>query len=201
MSVAPTRDRRAERHQATRAEILAAASELIRELGVAGLSLRDLGRKVGMRPQSLYSYFDSKHAIYDALFAQGAQEFLERCQAVEPTGDPRTDLRRNARVFVDFCVEDAARYQLLLQRTIPDFEPSPEAFAPSVDALAVTRRLVEAAGGDDPAMLDLFTGLVTGLVDQQIANDPDGDRWSRLLDDALDMFFRHLDARKEGSNR
>jgi hypothetical protein len=55
------------------------------------------------------------------------------------------------------------------------------------------------AGGDEPADLDLFTAITTGLIDQQISNDPGGDRWYRLLDDALDMFFAHIDARKEAN--
>jgi AcrR family transcriptional regulator len=195
------RDRRAERHEATRAEILEAAWELMREHGVAGLSLRDLGQKVGMRAQSLYSYFGGKHAIYDALFQQGAAQFLERTEALEPADDPRVTVRRTARTFFDFCVEDPVRYQLLIQRTIPDFEPSPEAFGPSVESLRRLQEALAAAGADNERELDLLTGLVTGLVDQQISNDPGGDRWYRLLDEALDMYFAHIDARKKGRNR
>jgi AcrR family transcriptional regulator len=199
MSALPTRDRRAERREATRAEILEAAWELMREHGVAGLSLRDLGEKVGMRAQSLYSYFDSKDAIYDALFAHGVREYLERRREVPRTDDPRADFRVVCRLFIDFCLEDPARYQLLFQRTIPGFEPSPESYAPSVEGLEITRRMLADAGGDDPADLDLFTAVTTGLVDQQISNDPGGDRWYRLVDDALDMFFAHIDARKEAT--
>ena len=33
------------------------------------------------------------------------------------------------RLFVEFCTSDPVRYQLLFQRTIPDFEPSPESYA------------------------------------------------------------------------
>jgi AcrR family transcriptional regulator len=201
MSAVPMRDRRAERREATRAEILEAAQQLIREHGVAGLSLRDLGQQVGMRAQSLYSYFDGKHAIYDALFQQGAAELLERTVALEVADDPRAKVRRMSRLFFDFCVEDQARYQLLFQRTIPGFEPSPESFAPSVEDLEITRQALVEAGGTDPRDLDLLTGLVTGLIDQQISNDPGGDRWYRLLDDALDMFFAHIDARKKGRKR
>src|SRR5262249_47477650 len=139
MSVTPIRDRRAERRQATRTEILDAARGLMREHGVAGLALRDLGESVGMRAQSLYSYFDSKNAIYDSLFQQGAAELLRRTVALELGDDPRVNVRRMARVFFDFCLEDPARYQLLFQRTIPDFEPSPEAFAPSIKSLQLLR--------------------------------------------------------------
>jgi AcrR family transcriptional regulator len=197
MSATPTRDRRTERREATRGEILEAAWALMRDHGVAGLSLRDLGQKVGMRAQSLYSYFDSKEAIYDALFAEGCRECLERLQRVERTGDPRADFRAGSRAFVDFCLEDHARYQLLFQRTIPGFEPSPEAYEPAVELLEASRQVLVDAGGTDPRDLDLSTALSSGLVDQQISNDPGGDRWYRLLDDALDMFFAHIDARKE----
>jgi AcrR family transcriptional regulator len=198
MSAAPTRDRRAERREATRAEILEAAWALMRQHGVAGLALRDLGEKVGMRAQSLYSYFDSKEAIYDALFEEGCRECLERIQRVDRTGDARAYFRAGARAWADFCLEDHARYQLLFQRTIPGFEPSSDSFAPSVEGLELTREALAAAGAGDPRDLDLYTGLVTGLIDQQISNDPGGDRWYRLLDGALDMFFAYVDARDKG---
>lgn len=201
MSAIPTRDRRAERREATRAEILEAAWELMREHGVAGLSLRDLGQRVGMRAQSLYSYFDSKEAIYDALFAEGFREYLELRRGTPSTGDARADFRAGARQYVDFCLEDPARYQLLFQRTIPGFEPSPESYAPSVEVLEIAREGLLEAGGTDPRDLDLFTAMTSGLIDQQISNDPGGDRWYRLLDDALDMFFAHIDGRRKGTSR
>jgi len=196
MSVTPTRDRRSERHEATRAEILEAAWELAREQGLAGLSLRDLGRKVGMRAQSLYSYFDSKHAIYDALFRQGNEQMLERRSHLDRTADPEADLRRGGRQFVEFCVEDPARYQLLFQRTIPGFEPSAESYALAVTVLEGAQERFRALGVDDSAALDLWTALLTGLIDQQISNDPGGDRWVRLYDEAVDMFFDHVNKEK-----
>jgi hypothetical protein len=33
---------------------------------------------------------------------------------------------------------------------------------------------------------------VSGLSTQQIANDPGGDRWLRLIDDAVDMYAKHV---------
>jgi hypothetical protein len=35
----------------------------------------------------------------------------------------------------------------------------------------------------------MWTALTTGLVSQQIANDPGGDRWVGLIDEAVAMFL------------
>ena len=189
----PVRNRQAERHAATRAEILDAAWEQVRTSGLAALSLRELARSIGIQPPSLYSYFDSKHAIYDAMFAQGAQQFVAEQKASMPTpGDPLDALKAGVHFFVEFCAADFARYQLLFQRTIPGFEPSPESFKISEDNLAEVGALLARCGVSDPEMVDLLTALGTGLADQQLSNDPGGDRWIRLIDDAVEMFYDHM---------
>src|SRR6516225_2520657 len=188
MIVEATRDRRAERREATRAEILEAAWELARTQGLAGLSLRDVARKIGMRPPSLYWYFDSKQAIYDEMFAQANRQLLARVAEVDWPQDPRAILRLSARVFVEFSAEDVERYQLLFQRTVPDFEPSPEAYGLAVEVLDQMRARFAAAGLDDPAQIDIWTALVAGLAAQQTANDPGGERWVCLIDEVVDMY-------------
>jgi AcrR family transcriptional regulator len=187
----PISDRRSIRHEATRREIVDAAWELAREHGLAGISLRDLARQVGMQAPSLYSYFPSKAAIYDAMFAEGNREYLERLRALPRARDDRRLLLAGARAFVEFCVEDPVRYQLLFQRTIPDFEPSPDSYADALAVLDVAREQLSSIGITDTAALDLWTALITGLVDQQLSNDPGGDRWTRLLPQAVDMFLAH----------
>jgi AcrR family transcriptional regulator len=186
------RDRRAERHEATKAEILDAAWEIARAEGLAAVSLRDMAKRVGMRPPSLYTYFDSKLAIYDAMFAQGAQQFADEEPWDELTGDARHDIALMFRTFVGFCAADQARYQLLFLRTIPGFEPSPESFAISEESLGRVVEQLATYGVTDPRSIDLFTALGTGLASQQLSNDPGGDRWLRLVDDVTDMFLHHI---------
>ena len=191
----PRRDRRTERRQATIDEILATAWRLAGEHGLAGISLRELAGHVGMRPQSLYSYFESKHAIYDAMYAQGCRQFAEGQAGWELTGDLEADIRTIATSFVQFCTEDPVRYQLMFQRTIPGFEPSPESFAISEQSLGQVVAHLATLGIDDPRHIDLFTAIGTGITDQQISNDPGGDRWVRLLDDAIAMYVAHVTRR------
>jgi Bacterial regulatory proteins, tetR family. len=173
---------------------LGAAWELAREVGLTALVMRDLGAKVGMRAQSLYVYFPSKHAIYDAMFAASNRELLSRFTGLPFTVDPVEDLRAHARTFLQFCLEDPVRYQLLFQRTIPGFEPSPESYAPAIDALEHTRGNLRACGISDTRAMDAWIAIIVGLAAQQASNEPGGDRWLRLVDDVTDMYLAHYAA-------
>lgn len=108
---------------------------------------------------------------------------------------PRETLRARARLFVAFCTADPTRYQLLLERPVPGFAPSPESLAITLQVLAGTRAALDAAGVYGESALDMLRALITGLVSLQIANEPGGDRWTRLQDDALDMFLAHYESR------
>jgi AcrR family transcriptional regulator len=194
MLATPNRDRRSERREATRREILAAAWTVAREQGLSQLTLREVADRVGMRAPSLYSHFESKNAIYDAMFAQAWTEFLESLQDVD-TPRPRTaraGLRRFARRFFDYAVADLARHQLMNQRTIPGFVPSEEAYAPAVEVIRLLREWLERYGVRREQDIDLYTAIVGGLVDGQLANDPGGRRYARLLDRAVDMYSDNL---------
>ena len=197
------RDRRRERHMETRDEILDAATAMMREEGLGGLSLRGLARVVGMEPQSLYTYFPSKHAIYDALFARGNAELLALRDRVSEPADPVEAMRKGAKLYVEFCVEDPVRYQLLFQRTIPGFEPSAESFELAKQNLEWARRHVADIGGVIPRDLDLWTALLAGLLSQQFANDPGGVRWTRQLDRVIDMYLKEIgiDTRRKAGKR
>jgi AcrR family transcriptional regulator len=195
VTTAPTsiRDRRRER---TRADILDAAWRLAERDGIAGLSLRDLAVEVGMRAPSLYTYFAGKAAIYDAMFAAGYREFDEVVAALEvDPGDPVGTVARAIEHHLAFCRASVPRYQLLFTRAIPDWEPSPEAYAISVASYGRTVAQLEQLelGGDDA--IDLLTALTSGMAAQQLANDPGGDRWARRSRDAAEMFVRHVRSR------
>jgi AcrR family transcriptional regulator len=177
------------RREATKAEILDAAWDLVGEQGLAALSLRDLAARVGMRAPSLYQYFDSKHAIYDAMFGQGAREALEEVDIGALGGGAADQLRASAHKMFDFFTSNPARALLLFQRTIPGFEPSAESYAPAVALIQRLQTFLADHGITDPDAQDTWTALVSGLSNQQLANDPGGTRWARLIDRAVDMYL------------
>jgi AcrR family transcriptional regulator len=177
--------RREERTEA----IVAAAWEISRVHGIAGLTLHALARAVGVRQPSLYVYFDSKHALYDAMFADGNRQLLERLTALHLPDDPVAAVKAFMRAFVEFAVEDRERDALLFHRPIPGFEPSPESYARAEAVLARATFVLGAAGLDSPDDVDCFTAMIAGLIDAQIANEPDGDRWTRHLDRLIDLYL------------
>jgi AcrR family transcriptional regulator len=194
----PVIDRKARRHLATRAEILHAAWDQARAEGVGGISMREIAARIGMRQPSLYTYFPAKHAIYDAMFAQGWQAWVDRLNRLELPADVHAGLRLSLAAFVEFGLEDPARFQLMCERPIPGFTPSPAAYAPAIAALQSLGAILARYGIAASEALDVAVALTTGLVTVQIANDPGGDRWSRLVNDVVDMFLGHFQDAQHG---
>ena len=191
----PTASRVAIRREGVRREILAAAWAQAHEVGLVALTLRDVARAVGMQAPSLYSHFASKHAIYDAMYAEAWTTYEAHAAGLleDLPSEPRAAVQRIARTFFDFAVADHPRHQLMNQKVIPGFEPTPESYEPAVRVLTRARSLFEGLGLEDPDAFDIWIALVGGLVDQHFANDPGGSRFSRLLERAVDMWADAVD--------
>jgi AcrR family transcriptional regulator len=198
--VQPKRDRKAERREATRREILGAAWEAAHEHGLAGLTLRDIATRVGMQQPSLYSHFASKNAIYDAMFEQAWRKFLDQAQAARPAlpADPRQRLTAIALDYFDFAVADLPRHQLMDVSVIPGFRPSEQAYAPAVEVYQVMLAELHGLGITKPEDADIYTSILGGLVEQQLANDPGGDRWRRLVPRVISMFANDVGLPESG---
>ena len=157
--------------------------------------MRDLAAAVGMRAPSLYQYFDSKLAIYDAMFGQGMVEALAVVEGGIEGREGREALRESGRGAPALHRQGSG--------------PQPAAVPAHDPGLRTHARLLCAGGrhertGGVPdrgargrpmpaAAMDLWTALIGGLSSQQLANEPGGERWIRLFDRAVDMFFAAVD--------
>jgi AcrR family transcriptional regulator len=182
-------DPRQDRRDAKIASILAEAWTLAHRDGLGAISLRDLAAAVGLRQPSLYVYFDSKLALYDAMFADGYRQLLDYIDERDYPADPVDALVAFVRDLISFSSDDGVRHQLLFQRTIPGFEPTAEAYAPSLEFSRRAIAFCAAAGIRDPADIDLFSALMNGMAHQQVANDPGGRRWADHAGRAVGMLL------------
>jgi AcrR family transcriptional regulator len=195
-------NRRLARRRQTIEEALDAAVAIMEEAGVGGLSMSEIARRLGMRQPSLYKYFDSLHAVYDALFARGLERSGKAVQAAIEDG-PRGvgTLRAAARAVVRWATENPALAQLLYWRPVPGFAPTAATFAVSVAQMDQMRagfgEAVEAGLlHPDAATAEgqrLFTVVLSGIISQQMANQPgagyEAGMFTSLTDAAVDMFF------------
>jgi AcrR family transcriptional regulator len=205
MADAPAADRRQRRRQDSIDEVLGHALEIMAVEGVAGLSLGEIARRMGIRPPSLYVYFPSKHAIYDALFERGWRLLLEEMQAFEfgqpPEGDAVQLLTLAGERFTRWAVEQPAYAQLMFWRPVPGFQPSESAYAPAVQLYSLGTDWFDGLrehgllAGDADTMVRQWTVLVSGVISQQLANAPDepfdGGQFTAEIPELAAMFAAH----------
>src|SRR5438445_4937288 len=174
-------DRRARRRQETIEEILAIADDVMSEEGVNGLSLSEVARRLGVKPPSIYKYFDSLMGIYDALFERGQRTHLEIMRTAMARAEPGLDaLAAGLEASGRWALAHPATAQLLFWRPVPSFEPTPEAMAPSVEMVRLQRQALAHAvatkqlgpGADSDEALWLTSVLVSGVLGQAMANEP-----------------------------
>jgi AcrR family transcriptional regulator len=177
------------------------AKAILDERGAGAVTVSEIARRMGMRAPSIYKYFDSLNAIHDALFARG-QARLETFvyDAVRDCEPGLQTLLEGNRALVRWATHELGLASLLFWRPVPGFEPSRKTFAAAEDFWKVGRehlKLAVARGELSPAADSqrLMTVLVSGIVSQQMANQPgasyDEGLFTSLTDDVLHLFIRH----------
>jgi AcrR family transcriptional regulator len=132
--------------------IVAAAIAVIDSEGIAELSMRAVGRILGVDPKSLYHHIDGKEELLDAV----AEHLLEQMRAIEPTRSPERDLRSIAAEFRRVALAHPQAAPLVLTRQLA----SVAGLAPIEAVLDVLRR----AGVPDRESVHLLRTLVAGLI-------------------------------------
>ena len=197
----PPSSRRRHKHDVMVRTILDTARAIMREEGVAALSMQELARRLDMRAPSLYHYFPGKMAIYDALFRLGFTlygEQMERATQVAATW--QDELRLSFETYMAFAIQNPDLYQLCFERPVPGFVPSEQSMLVSVGLL---RRSYERAaywrheidsGLAPEQMVDLLIAMMHGLTALHLANEPGlpigQGRFGALIPAALSVLMR-----------
>ena len=185
VGITPRPDRRGRRRQETIEEILDIAVDVMTEEGVNGLSLAEVARRLGVQPPSLYKYFPSLMAVYDELFLRGQLEHLDVLRNAMTRSEPGLPaLSAGLDASGRWALEHRAVAELLFWRPVPSFEPSPEAFAPSIEMVALQRgALADAVAArqlgpeaNSEEAVYLVSTMIVGVLSQAFANEP-GLQW------------------------
>lgn len=179
--------RRRQRHEATLDEIVEHAVAIMASEGVAGLSLGEIARRLGMRTQSLYTYAESKNALFDELFRRGWEQSLEAIEVamaplrpLTPDADPAAHMLPGLEANIRWSLDHPGLAQLMFFRPVPAWEPSPASYQASIDVFTLLIREIEAlrAHGllrsDIPAdeMAQALANIATGVIARHLGNNP-----------------------------
>jgi AcrR family transcriptional regulator len=215
-------ERRQRNREEVRSAIVETARAVMREQGVAALSLREVARRVHMQAPSLYAYFPSKMALYDALFLLAVRlraEYRDRADA--GLDDFWDRLRTRFETYMRFAQENPELYQLAFERPVPGFVPSAESLEEAIRAPAAFEQFLAEAVASGQIVLDmpvvqardLLIGMIHGLTAQHMANEPElligSGRFGSQIPAAVALFRAKWDPRganpgargKEGPDR
>jgi AcrR family transcriptional regulator len=210
-------DRRQRRRRETVDEIVDVAAAIMAEHGAGGLSLGEVARRMGIRTPSLYGYFDSKNALYDALFARG-WTLLNRTMDPHVTGlraadDPAGHVLGAVSAFVRWAVEHPAYAQLMFWRPVPGFAPSPQAYAPALESMRALSAMVGTLRDLGVLRADVDVAdaaaacavLVSGVISQQLSNAPEQTfeqgTFTRLVPQLVALYLAGYGPEGEGHDR
>jgi AcrR family transcriptional regulator len=207
MALSPAERRRRNREEMVSA-ILSAARAVMREDGVAALNLQEVARRVHLRAPSLYEYFSSKAAVYDALFLLGVRLFQDRLEQTLAGREGFWNQFRGAlEAYFGFAQEHPELHSLVFERHVPGFVPSAESLAASREVLAIGRQHIVSAietGTIAPRVstdeaVDLTIAMFHGLASQHLANEPElpigSGRFGSLIPAAEALFRAAWDPR------
>ncbi len=184
----------------SRTKILNAASELFLEGGGAGLSVRAISKRAGMSTIGIYSHFQGKQGILDALYIEGFNMVRDAMDVVPEGNASKAQVLESCMGYLKVGEQSEAHYRLIFGETDAGYEPSEEAISARNSAFS---KLVRVAGSYLPdaststerrqIALDVWA-IVHGYVSishhASLTHDPSVD-WKAM---ALRVVEIHLDA-------
>jgi len=160
--------------------ILDTARGIMRENGVAALSMQELARRLDMRAPSLYNYYTGLMDIYNALFRLGFTLWQEQVSTyIRGAQTWQEEVRLALEAYMSFAIQNPDLYQLCFERPVPGFVPSEESMLLSLsilkDAYARVEGLHNQLGTSLPPeqVSDLIIAIMHGLTAMHMANQPD----------------------------
>lgn len=109
-----------QRNNHTRERILACAQEIYLEYGIAGLTMRAVGRCAGVTAPAIYRHFGGKEDLLIALSEQAFARFASFLWQALREHDAWSRLTETARQYAEFGLTHAADYRIIFMSPCKD---------------------------------------------------------------------------------
>ncbi len=139
-------------HGDLRPALMREAHAMVREVGLDGLSLRQLALRVGVSASALYHHFDNKNALLCALAEEGFTnlDHVVREAVGDSSGSLRDRTLRFVRAYVGYAAAHPEIYDLMFGRSIWKAGEPTESLRSL--AFSTFRRYLDYVAAMDPAV-------------------------------------------------
>jgi AcrR family transcriptional regulator len=155
------------------------AFAIVGELGVEGLSIREVARRLRVSHQAPYKHFPSSDHLLAEIARRAFARFAQSLDARPRTGHPAEDMRALGMAYFEFAHRHPAHYRLMFGGRLPDPREHPEMLREAKHAFGIllgsVRDLHGGRASERDAQLDaLFVwatvhGLATILETRALA--------------------------------
>jgi len=184
-----------------RRKILQAASELFLQGGMQALSVRAISKRAGLSTIGIYSHFDGKQGILDALYIEGFERVAQAMEVPDEGQDSLQRILSSSRAYLRVADEYQAHYRLIFGEADENYQPSPEAREVASRAFELlikgaARLLPESASTQQKTTLAINIWAIVhgyvGLKNHSVANAVANADWNQMAIDAVESHLLRI---------
>lgn len=117
--------------------IIDATTAIVEHEGLEGLSAREIAKRVGYSPGTLYNVFENLDDLLLIIEARLLDELAGRLADINPSGSPGERVRRIVEAYFAFTQERPKLWNLLSEHRMPAGRAVPEWYEAKLDKLLV----------------------------------------------------------------
>jgi len=115
--------------------ILSASTELIEEEGLAGLSAREIARRINYSPGTLYNSFENLDDLILTIEGRLLDGLLDTLSAIPEGGTPRERMHNMADAYLSFAADNPKLWNLIFEHHLPGSYSVPDSYRQKFEAL------------------------------------------------------------------
>ena len=115
------------------------ALAIIEQVGVEGLSLRDVARRLNVSHQAPYKHFPSRDHVLAEIVSRAFAAFAQYLDARPKSDDPHEELAAMGRAYLEYARERPLSYRLMFGASLPDPTHHPEMMKSAQHAFSLLR--------------------------------------------------------------
>jgi AcrR family transcriptional regulator len=117
--------------------IIQVATEIVEQDGLEGLSAREIAKRIGYSPGTLYNVFENLDDLLLTIEARLLDRLAERLTQTDASGTPQERLRRLAETYFVFTQEHPKLWNLLIEHRMPVGREVPPWYQAKLESLLV----------------------------------------------------------------